>query len=126
MFCDIAIDATVLNEAKDQVKLIFLCCAEATKGTSALFQVDFFLLLTQDPSVLSVTRNAAPGIKEFNPFEDPNSSQVSNGDCKVVRFPFSRMQALSVTFPIFGFEFRSVNKFAILKFSDLYILATVF
>lgn len=92
MFCDIAIDATVLNEAKDQVKLIFLCCAEATKGTSTeLFQVDSFLLLTQDPSVLSVTRNAAPGIKEFNPFEDPNSSQVSNGDYKVVRFPFSRM-----------------------------------
>lgn len=29
-----------------------------------------------DPSVLSVTRNAAPGIKEFNPFEDPNRSQL--------------------------------------------------
>lgn len=35
------------------------------------------ILYFQDPSVASVTNNAARGLEDFNPFEDQNKSQAS-------------------------------------------------
>ena len=74
MFCDMPY-ATVMKPETECSLFYFAVTAE---GTSAVFQT--FSVFLQDPSVLSVTRNAASGVKEFNPFEDQNSSQVSNGN----------------------------------------------
>ena len=84
-FCDIGIIEIVVR----LLKVLQLCFKNSRYCTQT------FSFLLQDPSVLSVTRNTANGAKEFNPFEDQNTSQVSNGniDYKAVHFPFSRMKA---------------------------------
>ena len=65
-----------------------VCVAEDVQFREAgVFNQDLMILgisFFQDPSVASVTNNAARGLEDFNPFEDQNKSQGSGS--KVCHF----------------------------------------
>lgn len=64
-----------------------VCCNRAQYSEKQVIVLKIMLEMScsfQDPSVASVTSNAARGLEDFNPFADQNTSQASGA--KVVHF----------------------------------------
>lgn len=74
-------------------------------------------MLFQDPSVASVTSNAARGLEDFNPFADQNTSQASGA--KVGHF---RTLFMSINFRL-GFKLMSFDSWKFMLIRGLLITA---
>ena len=95
-----------------------VCCNRAQYSEKQVIVLKIMLEMScsfQDPSVASVTSNAARGLEDFNPFADQNTSQASGA--KVVHFrtflylKISLLFRLSVCGLVYPFRFVEMHSY---------------